>query len=54
LRAENVTRAIGLLAPDVVDVSSGVERATGIKDHDAVRAFVHAAHSSQVGERDAR
>lgn len=40
LDAQNVARAIALLDPDVVDVSSGVESAPGIKDPAAVRAFV--------------
>ena len=39
LRPENVTRAIATLTPHVVDVSSGVESAPGIKDHDRMRAF---------------
>lgn len=43
LRAENVARAIGLVLPDVVDVSSGVESAVGIKDHAMMRAFAEAA-----------
>lgn len=39
LRPENVARAISLVAPNVVDVSSGVEVSPGIKDHVRMRAF---------------
>ena len=43
LRPENVARAIAAISPDVVDVSSGVESAPGIKDHDRMRLFRDAA-----------
>jgi phosphoribosylanthranilate isomerase len=46
LRPENVVDAIRLLRPDVVDVSSGVETAPGIKDHARMRAFRDAVDAS--------
>lgn len=46
LRSSSVAEAVRLLAPDIVDVSSGVERAPGIKDHEAIRAFTAAAHAA--------
>jgi phosphoribosylanthranilate isomerase len=46
LTAENVAEAIELVAPNVVDVSSGVEASAGIKDHTRLRAFIAAARSA--------
>ncbi len=46
LNTRNVREAIRLLDPDVVDVSSGVETAPGVKDPEAVRQFVIAAHAA--------
>jgi phosphoribosylanthranilate isomerase len=46
LRADNVVEAVRALTPDVVDVSSGVERAPGIKDPTLLRAFASAVRSS--------
>lgn len=42
LTAATVRAAIATLAPAVVDVSSGVESAPGVKDPGAIRAFVEA------------
>lgn len=46
LRATNVADAIRLLTPEVVDVSSGVETAPGVKDPVAVEQFVKAVHAA--------
>lgn len=51
LRSSTVAEAVRLLAPDVVDVSSGVERAPGIKDHDAIHAFTAAVHAAEAAPR---
>jgi phosphoribosylanthranilate isomerase len=43
LTADNVAAAVRELAPDVVDASSGLERAPGRKDPARVAAFVRSA-----------
>jgi phosphoribosylanthranilate isomerase len=43
LNPANVARAVALLRPAVVDVSSGVERSPGVKDPAAIPAFIAAA-----------
>jgi phosphoribosylanthranilate isomerase len=47
LSPENVGKAIALLHPDIVDVSSGVESAPGVKDSQRIASFIRAAR----GER---
>ena len=43
LDPDNVSEAIAMIHPAGVDVSSGVERAPGRKDHEKVRRFIKAA-----------
>lgn len=50
LTPENVSEAIDLVAPNVVDVSSGVESSAGIKDHARIRAFVASVRTAGVEE----
>jgi phosphoribosylanthranilate isomerase len=45
LNARNVADAISAVEPDVVDVSSGIESAPGIKDPDAMESFARAVSS---------
>lgn len=51
LRPANVNAAIRLLSPDVVDVSSGVESETGVKDPVLVEQFVAAVRSAAGMQR---
>ncbi len=52
LRPENVTAAIERVRPDVVDVSSGVERGLGRKDARALRKFMSAVRAAAVQGRE--
>jgi phosphoribosylanthranilate isomerase len=47
LTADNVAEAIRVTRAGGVDVSSGVERAPGIKDPEMIRAFIRAARATQ-------
>jgi phosphoribosylanthranilate isomerase len=46
LTPESVEMAVTRLAPDVVDVSSGVEELLGVKDPERVRAFIERARAA--------
>jgi len=47
LHPGNVAEAVAAVAPYCVDVASGVERAPGVKDPDAVSAFIRNARAAQ-------
>ena len=46
LTPDNVADAVARVRPFGIDVSSGVERAPGIKDHQRLRALFEAVHDS--------
>ncbi len=48
LTPDTVADAVRSFRPDVVDVSSGVERALGEKDHEKVSGFIDAARDAAV------
>lgn len=55
LTPQNVAGAMALLAPDVVDVSSGVEMAPGVKDVERMRAFARAVRgATSMNDSEAR
>lgn len=49
LNPGNVATAIARVGPWAVDVSSGVERRPGIKDHGRIKTFIDAARAARPG-----
>lgn len=47
LNADNVAEAVCVTCAGGVDVSSGVERAPGVKDPEMIRAFIRAARATE-------
>jgi phosphoribosylanthranilate isomerase len=48
LNPENVTQAIEILHPSIVDVSSGVELSAGIKSPELMTAFAQRVVSASI------
>jgi phosphoribosylanthranilate isomerase len=47
LHADNVAEALRVTRAGGVDVSSGVESASGVKDPELIKAFIRAARATQ-------
>lgn len=52
LDADNVTEALRITRAGGVDVSSGVERAPGVKDPELIKAFIRAARATQDASQE--
>lgn len=52
LHAGNVAEAVRVTRAGGVDVSSGIERAPGIKDPELIRSFIRAARAAEINLRE--
>lgn len=52
LNVQNVADAIAKIRPYAIDVSSGVESAKGIKDHQKIRSFIEAVRTADHQLKD--
>ncbi len=46
LNPDNVKQAVKIVRPYAVDVSSGVEKSPGIKDHKKIQRFIEAVKNA--------
>lgn len=51
LNPGNVGDAIAALAPDIIDVSSGIESSPGIKSYDKMKQFMEQVNDANIGTR---
>jgi phosphoribosylanthranilate isomerase len=48
LTIENIDEALATVAPDAVDINSGIEKAPGIKDHDRMKRIIEIVREAEA------